>query len=334
MDRLLVTGGLGFIGSNFIHSRLSNFPDSQVTNLDSISYGANPQNLAGIERDPRYQFVKCDVRDNEKLEELVSRADVIVNFAAETHVDRSIANPSAFLESNVIGTHTLLEVSRRKSIRRFVQISTDEVYGSAAKGTSFDEDSAMNPSSPYSASKAAADMFALSYHKTYGLPVILLRCTNNFGPRQFPEKFIPKAIIRSTLGMKVPVYGDGSQIRDWIYVDDFCSAINLAIDRGSVGSVYNVSAGNELRNLEVITRILSLLGKGSDFIHFVEDRPGHDARYSLDSSRIRAQLSWRPQLGFEDALRATVKWYVANESWWRPLLNDQILSQAPWKESW
>ncbi len=235
-DRLLVTGGLGFIGSTFIHDRLSRFPGSRILNLDSLSYGSNAQNLADLEDDPRYRFEKCDVRNMKEVTNLIQQADVVVNFAAETHVDRSIANPLVFLESNVIGTYTLLEAARKSKVQKFIQISTDEVYGSAPGNQSFNEDTVLDPSSPYSASKAAADLFALAYHRTYGLPISILRCTNNFGPFQFPEKFIPKSIIRSMLGMQVPVYGDGSQVRDWIYVGDFCNAISLVVERGSPGN--------------------------------------------------------------------------------------------------
>ena len=334
MDRLLVTGGLGFIGSNFIRDRVMNFHTSHILNLDSMSYGANQQNLANEEKNSRYQFVKCDLRDAKKVGELVSSADVIVNFAAETHVDRSIANPSAFLESNVIGTYTILEAARKSNVRRFIQISTDEIYGPALGTKSFVEESSLNPSSPYAASKAAADLFVMSYNRTYALPTIILRCTNNFGPYQFPEKFIPKTIISSILGKRIPIYGDGSQVRDWIYVGDFCNAINLAIEHGEIGTIYNVSEGNELTNLAVATKILNFLDKPSDLIHFVEDRPGHDVRYSLNSHRIRDKLEWKPRFEFDDALHSTIDWYLANESWWKPLLDDKLLSPTPWKENW
>jgi dTDP-glucose 4,6-dehydratase len=334
MDRLLVTGGLGFIGSNFIQNRLRNYLDSNIVNLDSVSYGANLQNLASAVDDPQYRFVKCNIRDAEKVAKLIAYADVIVNFAAETHVDRSISNPSSFLESNVIGTQTLLEAARKSEVKKFVQISTDEVYGSASGGVSFDEASVMNPSSPYAASKAAADLFVKAYHKTYGLPIVILRCTNNFGPHQSPEKFIPKVIICSLLGKQVPVYGDGSQVRDWIYVEDFCNAINLAIEHGSSGTIYNVSVGNALLNLEVAKKILTLLGKKSDLIHFVEDRPGHDIEYSINSNEIREKLGWRPKHSFQTALAQTVAWYEENKPWWRPLMNEKILSPTPWKENW
>jgi dTDP-glucose 4,6-dehydratase len=272
--------------------------------------------------------------DTKRVGEIASQIDVIVNFAAETHVDRSISNPEAFLESNVIGTHSLLEAARKGDVQKFVQISTDEVYGSALGTTSFNEDSLLNPSSPYSASKAAADLFVMSYRSTYGLPAVILRCTNNFGPSQFPEKFIPKIIIRSLLGKQVPVYGNGSQVRDWIYVADFCDVINGVIEHESIDAIYNVSAGNELPNLEVVKKILSFLNKPTDMIRYVEDRPGHDQRYSLNSSAIRDKLGWSPRHQFDDALTATVNWYLSNEKWWRPLLNDKILSATPWKEKW
>ena len=270
----------------------------------------------------------------ERVTNLIQQADVVVHFAAETHVDRSISNPSAFLESNVVGTYTLLEAARKSKVRKFIQISTDEVYGSAPDNDSFDEDALLDPSSPYSASKAAADLFALAYHRTYGLPVSILRCTNNFGPFQFPEKFIPKSIIRSALDMQVPVYGDGSQVRDWIYVEDFCDAISRVIELGSNGGVYNVSAGNELPNLQVVKKILGFLKKSTDLIHFVEDRPGHDLRYSLDSHLIREKLGWEPHLTFEDALNLTINWYLSNRNWWEPLIDEKILSPTPWKEKW
>jgi len=334
MSNILVTGGLGFIGSNFIHSRLSGFPDTNILNLDSMSFGANPRSLDDLNTNSRYQFEKCNVTDAKKLSEVSSQIDVIVNFAAETHVDRSISNPEAFLESNVIGTHRLLEFARKRDVRKFVQISTDEVYGSAPSTMTFTEYSPLNPSSPYSASKAAADVFVMSYYSTYGLPAVILRCTNNFGPYQFPEKFIPKTIISCLLDREIPLYGDGSQVRDWIYVTDFCDAISGVVERGSIGAIYNVSAGNELPNVEVAKKILRTLKKPFEMIRFVEDRPGHDRRYSLNSELIREKLQWRPNHQFDEGLNATVNWYVSNENWWKPLLSDRILSATPWKEKW
>ena len=330
MHRLLVTGGLGFIGSNFILYVHNHWKSSRITNLDAVSYGAVPKSLKEIKNKPRYRFIKGNTADRRLVKKLFSDVDVVVHFAAETHVDRSIADPESFLRSNVLGTFALLEAARRSDIERFVHISTDEVYGSITTG-SFRETDRMEASSPYSASKAASDVFVEAYFKTYGLPTVTMRCTNNFGPRQFPEKFIPKAIINAVLGRKIPVYGSGTQVRDWIYVLDFCKAIALAVENGAAGTIYNVCAGNELKNIEVVKQILRELGKPNDLLQFVEDRPGHDFRYSLDSTRIRNQLGWRPEHTFREALAETVKWYSENESWWKPLATEQILGLTPWK---
>jgi len=334
MDRILVTGGMGFIGSNFIRYALQNWESSTIVNLDLLSYAANPHNLSGVDSTPRYEFVKADAADTEHVSKLVSKTDLIVHFAAETHVDRSISNPESFLRSNVLGTFTLLEATKKSRVRKFVHISTDEVYGSAQGKATFLESDRLQPSSPYSASKAAADMFVESYHRTYGLNTVVLRCTNNFGPRQFPEKFIPKIIISAILGRKIPIYGTGMHTRDWLYVLDFCRAIDLAIEKAEPGSIYNVSAGNEMPNLELAKHILEVLTEPSDLIQFVEDRPGHDFRYSLDSSRIRNELGWKPEHSFREALQETVEWYAKNDWWWRPLISDKILSPTPWKEKW
>jgi dTDP-glucose 4,6-dehydratase len=334
VTRLLVTGGLGFIGSNYVLSAVRSGNFSKIVNVDSISYGANPKNLSELGGKSEYVFVKGSITDSEKVASLVSEADLVVHFAAETHVDRSIANPRAFLESNVVGTFNLLEAARRSKLAKFVHVSTDEVFGSASAGTSFHEDARTNPSSPYAASKAAGEAFVTAYHKTYGLPTAIVRCTNNFGPRQFPEKFIPKTIINALRGGMVPVYGDGSQVRDWIYVADFCGAIGLVLNNGRNGATYNVSSGNETSNLEVAETILATIGKPKEQIQFVEDRPGHDFRYSLDSSRIREELHWKPEYTFSRALKETVSWYVENKAWWEPLLNDKLLSPTPWKERW
>jgi len=330
MDRLLVTGGCGFIGSNFIQNRIRTHSDSSVVNVDSLSYGSNPRNLVKVNSNPRYRFVKSDIRDSERITELVADSDVLVNFAAETHVDRSISNPQKFVESNVVGTQKLLEAAKGSKIRKFIQISTDEVYGSARRDERFVEDSRLNPSSPYSASKGAADLFVASYFRTYRLPTIILRCTNNFGPYQFPEKFIPKAIIKAKSGGRIPIYGDGSQVRDWIYVADFCAAIDSVIERGQPGRIYNVATGVGATNLEVARKVLRLLGKSTELIEFVEDRPGHDVRYSMNSEKIRSELGWVPATGFDDALRLTVDWYLSNENCWQPLVSDKVLSASPW----
>ncbi len=332
MKNVLVTGGLGFIGSNFIQYAHDKWQDSNIINVDVVSYGAVPENLAHLEGKPRYRFVKGDIADRELVKQLIDNVDTVINFAAETHVDRSISNPWSFLHSNVVGTFNLLEAARKSKVNKFIQISTDEVYGSASTGVSFREEDRLRCSSPYSASKAAADMFVEAYCKTYSLHTVTLRCTNNFGPRQFPEKFIPKTIISALLGRRVPVYGRGSQIREWTYVLDFCKAVALASENGRAGELYNVSSGNQFRNIQVATRVLDILGKPAELIEFVEDRPGHDYRYSLDSSRIRTELGWKPEHSFDEAMNETINWYIKNEAWWRTLITDSILSGTPWKE--
>jgi dTDP-glucose 4,6-dehydratase len=331
---ILVTGGLGFIGSNYILHAIENPKLHRITNIDSMSFGSNPDNLREIENAEFYKFVRAEINDASLVRDEMSDTDVIVHFAAESHVDRSISDPKGFLHSNIDGTYTLLEAARRSKVAKFIHISTDEVYGSTHSSESFDESSALNPSSPYSASKAAAEMLALAYHTTYGVPIVILRCTNNFGPRQSPEKLIPKTIIRALLGLRVPVYGSGQQIRDWIHVLDFCNAIDLAIEKGVSGKIYNVSAGNEISNLEMVTRIMKTLKKNANLIEFVDDRPGHDFRYSLNSSRITQELGWKPGKPLSFSLGSTVEWYVQNEKWWKPILNERILSPSPWKEQW
>jgi dTDP-glucose 4,6-dehydratase len=330
--RILVTGGMGFIGSNFIRHVLEKGDCSIVTNLDGLKYGSNPANLADLE-DDRYSFVEGDISDRALVSELVKDADAVVNFAAETHVDRSISAPQAFLQSNVVGVFTILEALRRENPdAKMIQISTDEVYGDILEG-SFRETDAIRPSSPYSASKAAADAFVLGYARTYGLDAAITRCTNNYGPYQFPEKLIPKAIIRLARSLKVPIYGTGTNIRDWIYVLDHCKAVELVMKRGRAGEVYNISSGEERTNLEVVRGLLRIMGKDEAHIERVEDRPGHDLRYSLDSSKVRG-LGWKPERGFEEGLRETVEWYSKNEEWWMPLADERTLSPAPWKLAW
>ena len=331
---LLVTGGLGFIGSNFIRLILSRDEDCRILNLDALHFGSNMQNLADFADDCRYTFCQGDITDGALLARLVEKADMVVNFAAETHVDRSISHPDSFLKSNVIGVYTLLEAIRAHNpSARYVQISTDEVYGDILTG-SFTEESTLRPSSPYSASKAAGDVFVLAYARTYGLEAVITRCTNNYGPYQFPEKLIPKTIIRAREGLKIPIYGTGENVRDWIYVRDHCLAIEEVLRRGRKGQIYNISAGEERTNLFIARFILELLGKSEDQIEFVEDRPGHDARYSLDSSLVREELGWRPEQSFEEGLRMTVEWYLNNPDWYRPLIDDSILSATPWRVQW
>jgi dTDP-glucose 4,6-dehydratase len=332
--RILVTGGLGFIGSNFIRFMLNENRDVRIINLDKMTYGSNPNNLKEYENDPRYEFIKGDIADCNLIERLVNSVDAIVNIAAETHVDRSIANPEEFLRSNTIGVFNLLEAIRKINREaRLIQVSTDEVYGDILEG-SFKESDRLMPSNPYSASKAASDMYCLAYHRTYDLDIIVTRCTNNFGPYQFPEKLIPKTIIRASLNLKTPIYGSGKNVRDWIYVLDHCEALMKVLFHGKSGEIYNISAGNEFQNIEVVKKILEMMGKPEDLVVFVDDRPGHDMRYSLDSSKIRGELGWAPKYSFEEALGRTVDWYLDNEEWWRPLATEKILHPTPWKLNW
>ncbi|MBO3755424.1 MAG: dTDP-glucose 4,6-dehydratase [Candidatus Brockarchaeota archaeon] len=332
--RLIVTGGCGFIGSNFIRHVLSEHEDIEVVNVDNLSYGANLNNLKDLEDDRRYRFVRGNICDTGLMSRLLEDAEAFVNFAAESHVDRSIADPWPFFKSNTEGVLVLLEAVRRSSRDvRLIQVGTDESYGDILEG-SFKEEDRLKPSSPYAASKASADLFCLAYHRTYGLNVCVTRCTNNFGPYQFPEKLVPKTIVRAMLNLKIPIYGTGRNVRDWIYVSDHCEALDMVLRKGRKGEVYNVSSGNELSNLQVVDKILELMGKPKDLVEFVEDRPGHDIRYSLDSSKIRSELGWRPRHSFMEALKNTVEWYTSNEWWWKPLAGEQVLHPTPWKLKW
>jgi dTDP-glucose 4,6-dehydratase len=341
--RIIVTGGAGFIGCNFVRYLLSFYSEKppkrnaeiKVHNIDNLSYGSNIENLKEVEKYDNHRFSRLDITDSDQIRDIVSNADLVVNFAAETHVDRSISNPYPFFKDNAYGTFVLLEAIRKsKGHKRFIQVSTDEVYGSAQKSSSFSEGDALNPSSPYSATKAAADMLVRAYYVTYGIDARITRCTNNFGPYQFPEKLIPKTIIRSILNLSVPVYGSGNQVRDWLYVLDHCEAIRLVMEKGKAGEIYNISAGAGIPNIEIVKMILSTLGKPNELIAHVEDRPGHDLRYSLNSSKIRSELGWKPIHKFREALGETVKWYVKNEWWWKPLATDKIIHPAPWKLGW
>ena len=332
--KILVTGGLGFIGSNFIRYILQEYSDLEVINVDALKYGSNPNNLKDLNHE-NYSFVRGDITDYVLMSELIKGVDAVVNFAAESHVDRSISDPYSFLQSNVIGVFTILEAIRKISPdARLVHVSTDEVYGDILNG-SFKEDDRLKPSSPYSASKAAGDMFVLSYARTYGLHAMITRCTNNYGPYQFPEKLIPKTIIRAAMDVKIPVYGTGENVRDWIHVLDHCEAVDLVLQEGERGEIYNISSGEEKTNLEVVEGVLNIMGKkDEDLIEFVEDRPGHDLRYSLDSSKIREELSWKPKYSFREGIRETVKWYLENEWWWKPLADERVLHPTPWKLEW
>ncbi len=329
--KLLVTGGLGFIGSNFCRHILERHHEWELINVDKIGIGANPANLHDVENDKRYTFIKGDICNPLLMNRLVHQADAIVNIAAETHVDRSIADPNLFLQNNTLGTFTILEAVRKHNHKaRLLQVSTDEVYGEALEG-SFTERAPPYPSNPYSASKVAADMFVLSYHKTFGLNTVITRCTNNFGPYQLPEKLIPKTVIRALRDLPVPIYGKGTNVRDWIYVQDHCEAIGAVLEKGEAGEIYNVSAGNEESNIAIARKVIAYLKKPESLITFVEDRPGHDKRYSLDSSKVRKELGWKPKFKFEDCLESTVKWYLDNERWWAPFATDVILHPTPWK---
>jgi dTDP-glucose 4,6-dehydratase len=316
---LLVTGGAGFIGSNFIRHMLGTHPDCTIVNLDFLTYAGNLNNLKDCDTNPRYTFVRGDICDRTLVNAVMEKQgiDTVVHFAAESHVDRSIADASVFVKTNVLGTHTLLEAAKRQKVCRFIHISTDEVYGSIREG-SFRETDKLTPSSPYSSSKAGSDLLALSYYITYNLPVIVTRCTNNFGPYQYPEKLIPLFVTNLMDGKKVPVFGTGKNIRDWIHVQDHCRAIDFLLNRGSYGEIYNIGGENENTNLEITEKILMLLKKDSSMIEHVQDRPGHDFRYALDCSKLRG-LGWKPSQSFDEGLRDTVSWYVQNEWWWRPL---------------
>jgi dTDP-glucose 4,6-dehydratase len=318
VTRVLVTGGAGFIGSHFVKFALRTHPDWQIVNLDKLSYAGNLENLTNLADATRHQFVKGDIADHEIVARLWSQGiDIVVNFAAETHVDRSILWADDFIKTDVLGAFTLLEAAREFGVKKFIQISTDEVYGSIASG-SFTENSALNPRNPYSASKAGADRLAFAYFTTHNVPVIVTRCSNNFGPNQYPEKFIPLFITNALEDQPLPLYGDGRNVRDWIYVEDHCAAIDFLIAHGKSGETYNIGGGNEVENIEIARRIVRKLGKPESLVQLVKDRPGHDRRYSLDTGTLAA-LGWRPQRDFPSALDATIDWYVQNESWWRKI---------------
>jgi dTDP-glucose 4,6-dehydratase len=315
--RLLVAGGAGFIGSNFIRYILDAHADWQIVNVDKLTYAGNLANLKDFDGDERYGFVRADICDAPRIEEILAaeRPDAIVNFAAETHVDRSINDPSLFLKTNVLGTQVLLEAARRMGIARYVQISTDEVYGSLGPEGKFSEGSPLRPNSPYAASKTAGDLLARAWFKTYGVPVIVTRCSNNYGPYQFPEKLIPFFITLLRENKSVPVYGDGRNVRDWIHVDDHSRAIEAVLLRGRPGEIYNIGGGNERTNIEITKLLFSFTGKPESLMKFVPDRPGHDRRYAIDDTKVRRELDIAPRVPFEEGLRETVRWYLENEEW-------------------
>lgn len=318
--RLLVTGGAGFIGSNFICHILKKYPNYEIINLDILTYAGNLENLKEVEDNPRYEFVRGDIVDRELVESLVQKTDIIVHFAAESHVDRSIMDSKAFIHTNIIGTHVLLEAARNNGNKRFHHISTDEVYGSLGpNGAPFNENTPYDPRSPYSASKAASDHLARAYFHTYGLPATISNCSNNYGPCQFPEKLIPLFITNLIEGKKLPLYGNGMNIRDWLFVKDHCEAVDIIIHQGIIGETYCIGGSAEKTNKEIAFKILELMGKGEDRIEYVKDRPGHDKRYAIDFSKMRREFGWEPKISLEERIKKTIEWYRNNEKWWKDI---------------
>ena len=325
MKNVLVTGGAGFIGSNYINHILKERDDYKIINLDKLTYAGNLENLKVSENNLNYQFERGDITDAEIVDNLFKKYNIkyVINFAAESHVDRSILGSEIFFTTNVIGTNVLLEASRRYEVEKFLQVSTDEVYGSLGPTGLFSESTPLSPNSPYSASKASADMMALSFYHTYGLPVVITRCSNNYGPLQFPEKLIPLMIINCMNNIKLPVYGDGLNVRDWIYVIDHNKAIDLVFEKGSVGQVYNIGASQEMKNIDIVKLILKNLCKTEELIQYVKDRPGHDRRYAIDSTKIQSELGWKPTFKFEEAIVYTIEWYKNNKNWWERIISGE-----------
>ncbi|MBI2417620.1 MAG: dTDP-glucose 4,6-dehydratase [Ignavibacteriales bacterium] len=317
MKHILVTGGAGFIGSNYINHILQERDDYFIVNLDKLTYAGNLENLKASENNPRYTFVKGDITNHELVDYLFKKFDIryVINFAAESHVDRSILGSQIFYQTNVIGTNVLLEAARRHNVERFLQVSTDEVEGL------FTESTPLSPNSPYSSSKTAADMMAMAFYHTYGMPVLITRCSNNYGPLQFPEKLIPLMIINALHDKKLPVYGDGKNVRDWIYVIDHNRAIDLVFNNGRLGEVYNIGASTEMYNIDIVKLILKELGKTESLIEYVKDRPGHDRRYAIDSTKIQTELGWKPEYNFADAISKTIRWYLDNKEWWERIIS-------------
>jgi dTDP-glucose 4,6-dehydratase len=326
--RVLVTGGCGFIGSNLVRYLLRSRSDVEVVNLDCLTYAGNLESLSDLEGDPRHVFVRGDVCSRDLVGELLGRhrIEAVIHLAAESHVDRSILGPEVFCRTNALGTATLIEAARRAGVRRFIQVSTDEVYGSLGPTGQFTESTPLCPSSPYSASKAGADLLALAYHHTFGMEVVVTRCSNNYGPYQFPEKLIPLMIMNALEDRSLPVYGDGMNVREWLHVEDHCAALALLLEGGRSGEVYNIGSNDERGNIQVVRRILEVLGKPESLIRYVQDRPGHDRRYALDSSKLRQELGWAPRHGFDGGLAATIEWYLANERWWRRVTSGEYAS--------
>ena len=315
MTQILITGGAGFIGSNFIRYMIEKYPNYKFINLDALTYCGNLGNLEGIEKNPNYNFVKGNITDKKLIDNLVSKVDYIVNFAAESHVDRSIKDPEIFIKSNILGTQNLLNAAKKHNIKKFLQVSTDEVYGSLGKTGYFTEETPLQPNSPYSATKASADLMVRAYHNTFDLPVNITRCSNNYGPYQFPEKLIPLMISNALEDEPLPIYGDGKNIRDWLHVYDHCTAIDLVLHEGKLGEIYNIGGHNEKQNIEIVKLILSALNKDYSLIKFVNDRLGHDKRYAIDSNKIRTELGWKPKYTFETGIVETINWYLENQKW-------------------
>ncbi|SFS84493.1 dTDP-glucose 4,6-dehydratase [Paenibacillus sp. 453mf] len=315
--KLLVTGGAGFIGSNFVLYMLRVHPEYEIINVDALTYAGNLENLKSIENNPKHTFVKAGITDAKAMDELIQQdVDVVVNFAAESHVDRSILEPDVFVKTNVLGTQVLLDAAKKYNVSKFVQVSTDEVYGSLGATGLFTEETPLAPNSPYSASKAGGDLLVRAYHETFGLPVNITRCSNNYGPYQFPEKLIPLMISHALSDKSLPIYGDGLNIRDWLYVEDHCIAIDLVIHQGKLGEVYNIGGNNERTNIEIVETILEELGKPKSLITYVKDRPGHDRRYGIDPEKTMTELGWKPKHSFETGIKETIRWYLDNEEWW------------------
>ena len=326
--KIIVTGGAGFICSNFVYYELNNHPEDEIICLDALTYAGNMETLEAALKNPKFKFVKGDIADRKLVYDLFAaeKPDVIVNFAAESHVDRSIENPEIFLQTNIIGTSVLMDACRKYGIERYHQVSTDEVYGDLPLDRSdlfFTETTSLHTSSPYSSSKASADLLVQAYHRTYGVPVTISSCSNNYGPYHFPEKLIPLMIINALHGKKLPVYGTGENVRDWLYVEDHCSAIDLVIRKGTIGEVYNIGGHNEHTNLEVVKIILQKLGKSEDLIEFVKDRPGHDRRYAIDPTKIHRELGWLPATKFADGIEKTIDWYLNHKSWWEKIISGE-----------
>lgn len=323
MKNILVTGGAGFIGSNFVQYMLEKYSNYRIMNFDALTYAGNLENLVSVEHNPQYVFVKGDICSKEDVQRAFQEysIDAVVHFAAESHVDRSILGPAVFIHTNVLGTNILLDVARECGVQKFLHVSTDEVYGSLGSTGYFTEETPLHPNSPYSASKASSDLLVLAYHHTFGFPGIVTRCSNNYGPYQFPEKLIPLMIVNALNDKPLPVYGDGLYIRDWLFVKDHCSALDTVLHQGTIGDVYNIGGHNEWKNIDIVKLILKELGKPDSLISFVKDRPGHDRRYAIDASKIKNELRWTPAHNFESGIRETIQWYLENRTWWERIIS-------------